>query len=527
MKEITQTQFDKSHYLKLIDARGKTIRRVVAELQPLLNFRTAVDAGCGVGFFAQILLDGGLEVRGFDGRMENVEEARGRFPQIQFEQGDIESAEILRMGRSDLVLCFGLLYHLENPMAALRHLRGLAEKGLLLESMCLPDDEPWMLLREEPALADQSLTDVAFYASEGCLAKMLYRAGFAAVYRVAPLPEHDDFQDTEEHTRRRTVLFASPTPIELAGFQLFPEPPESGDPWAKEAANSSGLATRFSRFARKPLHKQYKSLAVKLQRRFPSLPIPMRLPYGGWWLAGTGAVDRGVLYGSFESAELRFVERFIKPGMMVFDIGAHHGLYTILASKMAGEKGHVHAFEPSPRERAQLKRNLGLNRCKNVEIHSVALGREKGKATLNLVDGTEDGCNSLRAPNVEQPTVPVEVEVEMLDDFLQQSGVREIDFVKLDVEGAEMSVLQGAEGLFRLARRPVIFAEISDVRTGPWGYAAREILEWLEDRGFEWFEVTTGGGLRRTYLKQAFYDHNLVAVPREKMDQIQTLIEEN
>jgi FkbM family methyltransferase len=211
--------------------------------------------------------------------------------------------------------------------------------------------------------------------------------------------------------------------------------------------------------------------------------------------------------------------------MTMFDIGAHHGLYTILASKAVGAEGRVHAFEPSPRERAQLKRNLGLNRSRNVQIHSVALGRESGKATLHLVDGTEDGCNSLRSPNVEQATIPVEVQVQPLDDFLRQSGVQRIDFVKLDVEGAELSVLQGADGLFRSQQRPVVLAEVSDVRTGPWGYVAREIIEWLGRKGFEWFELTGNGGLRRADLRQAFYDHNLVAVPGEKMDQIQQLLE--
>ena len=209
----------------------------------------------------------------------------------------------------------------------------------------------------------------------------------------------------------------------------------------------------------------------------------------------------------------------------MFDIGAHHGLYTILASKAVGAEGCVYAFEPSPRERALLKRNLGLNRAKNVKIHSVALGRESGKATLHLVDGTEDGCNSLRAPNVKQPTIPVEVQVQPLDDFLRHVGIEGIDFAKLDVEGAELSVLQGAENLFRSPQRPVILAEISDVRTGPWGYPAREIIAWLEKKGYEWFELIGNGGLRRADIKQAFYDHNLVAVPVEKMDQIQELLE--
>src|SRR6266567_3508092 len=101
-----QTVFDQSHYLKLIEARGETIRRVVNELKPALELSTALDAGCGVGFFARILHDAGLEVHAFDGRLENVKQALSRFPQISFQQGDIESSEIRKLGQFDFVLCF-------------------------------------------------------------------------------------------------------------------------------------------------------------------------------------------------------------------------------------------------------------------------------------------------------------------------------------------------------------------------------------------------------------------------------------
>ncbi len=291
--------------------------------------------------------------------------------------------------------------------------------------------------------------------------------------------------------------------------------------------NSDSLTNRLSRFARKPFGKQCISLAIKLQQRFPSIQIPLRLPFGAWWLAGTSALDRALLLDGFENAELLFVQRFLKPGMTVFDMGAHHGLYTMLASKVTGSEGRVYAFEPSPRERTRLKRNLSLNRCKNVHVISAALGRKDGKATLHVVDGTEDGCNSLRTPNVAQPTIPVEVQVLTLDDFLRESEVRRIDFAKMDVEGAELGVLEGASGLFASAERPVILAEISDVRTGPWGYAASEIIEWLVKRGYEWFEVTEKGSLKRSKTNRAFHDHNLVAVPAEKIERTRDLIDES
>ena len=214
------TPFDKSEYHSLSRAREKTIRDTLRRITPVLRLRTALDAGAGVGLLSQALLDCGFDVSGFDGREENVAEARRRYPQISFAQGDLQKQSILELGKFDLVLCFGLLYHLENPLLAVRHLRALTRKCLLLESMCVPDDHPSLLLREEPREDDQSMTELACYPSESSLVKMLHRAGFPYVYRLTQLPDHDDFCDTREHRRKRTVLFASAAPVDLFGFRL-------------------------------------------------------------------------------------------------------------------------------------------------------------------------------------------------------------------------------------------------------------------------------------------------------------------
>jgi SAM-dependent methyltransferase len=250
---IRLTPFDQKEYRQLVEARGEAVTRAVKRLKPALKLSSAVDAGCGVGFFSQTLAESGLNVRGFDGRAANVEEARRRFPSIPFEQGNVEERAILQLGRFDLVLCFGLLYHLENPLLAIRHLRGLTEKCLLLESVCLPEERPLMLLREEPRQDDQSLGNVACYPSESSLVKMLYRAGFGSVYRVIPLPDHEDFRETAERARRRTVLLASSAPIDIAGFRLIPEPHEAGDPWAKKLTVATTLPQRIRRFLASPV----------------------------------------------------------------------------------------------------------------------------------------------------------------------------------------------------------------------------------------------------------------------------------
>src|SRR5712664_3632408 len=420
--EITMhlTPFDRKEYRQLIETRGETIQHVVTRLKRAVELSNAVDAGCGVGFFSQTLSECGLNVCGFDGRAENVAEARRRFPHIPFEQGDIENRTILQLGRFDLVLCFGLLYHLENPVLAIRNLRGLTEKCLLLESMCLPEEKPSMLLREEPRQEDQSLTEVACYPSEVSLVKMLYRAGFGMVYRVMPLPDHEDFRDTPEHARRRTVLLASAAAIDAAGFRLIPEPHEAEDPWAKKPAATATLPQRIGRFLASPARRKYITLANRARRIFPGMPIPLRLPFGAWWLAEKSALDHELIYNEFEQMETRFVERLLRPGMTVIDAGAHHGLYTLLASKRVGGDGRVIAIEPSPRECERLEKHLRLNRCSNTELVPCALGEDPGEADLYLVDGCHDWCNSLRPPAVDEPVRTVRASVRRLDDVLAE-----------------------------------------------------------------------------------------------------------
>ena len=468
------TPFDQRHYRKLTAARAEMIRRVVGKLKPALRLERAVDAGCGVGFFSQTLEKCGLSVCGFDGREENIAEARKRFSHLPFETANIEDRSILELGRFDFVLCCGLIYHLENPLLAMRNLRALTEKCLLIESMCLPDEKPSMLLREEPRSDDQSLTDVACYPSESTLVKMLYRAGFVAVYRVTPLPEHDDFRDTPDHTRKRTVLLASCAPINIEGFRLYPEPREAVDPWSKAVAGRPSVPQRMGRFLASPLKSKYITMALRARRVFPNMTIPLRLPFGVWWLAEKGALDHELMYNGFEETEVRFVQRLLRPGMTVLDIGAHHGLYTLLTAKHVGRSGRVIAFEPSPRECRRLAKHIRVNRCGNVEME-VLCAWQQHRARRNFLWWTVSATGGIACgrPPCRSRRVWCACAVRKLDDVLAERGIQQVDFIKLDAEGGELAVLEGARKLLQTAPRPAILAEVEDIRTRPWGYPAR------------------------------------------------------
>lgn len=277
----------------------------------------------------------------------------------------------------------------------------------------------------------------------------------------------------------------------------------------KNSNNSprGGLLLRLHRFLQKPWHEKVRWVGCQTISR---IPRPVRLPFGAYFFRRNDFL--GFNLQKFETRELAFAERFLRPGMTVLDIGAHQGLYTLLASRCVGPSGRVFSFEPSPRERRALRLNLIINFCDNVAIQALALGIQETIAGLYVVDEYNTGCNSLRPPNVPEPTSTVAVRVGTLDNWLAEQEIDRVDFIKLDVEGAELSVLKGARE-FLARTRAVLLVEVAQIRTERWGYDAMEIVRFLENMGYAWFEILDGGRLAPASQIDS-QEMNLVAVPR-------------
>jgi SAM-dependent methyltransferase len=223
--------FDQAHYGALNTAREHMLRSLLPELKQRFDLKTALDLGCGVGHFAHFLHSFGLNVLAIDGRTENVEEAKRRYPDVNFQLGDAQEATLPQLGSFDLVFCFGLLYHLENPFRVIRSIAALATKVALVESVVYPSSVPAMVLMDESNSLDQGLDHVAFYPSESCLIKMFHLADFSNCYSPDNMPEHDGYRLGSNGFRQRTVLVASKRPIDSSGFVSLPRNPTFG-PWA-------------------------------------------------------------------------------------------------------------------------------------------------------------------------------------------------------------------------------------------------------------------------------------------------------
>jgi FkbM family methyltransferase len=146
-----------------------------------------------------------------------------------------------------------------------------------------------------------------------------------------------------------------------------------------------------------------------------------------WWLTWDDVVSEALRLSGFEAAEQKFLQDFLQPGMTVLDIGAHYGLYTLLASKRVGNRGSVIAFEPSPRERKKLHRHIRFNRCSNVRVEPFALGSTEGIAKLFVCLDRHTAFNSLRPPAVSAPTNTIDVCIITLDNYLRFSSIVSAD----------------------------------------------------------------------------------------------------
>jgi FkbM family methyltransferase len=213
---------------------------------------------------------------------------------------------------------------------------------------------------------------------------------------------------------------------------------------------------------------------------------------------------RSFAYGTWEPEVVEVILSQVKPGMTVLDIGAHSGFYALLLSKLVGPTGKVIAFEPLPSNHRMLEENIGFNGVQNIEIRKEAVGERSGEIAFEVPDPND----SLVAGPVlaSDPQGLISVRAVSLDDFLFERGLQ-VDFIKMDVEGAEGAILRGAQrtlGTFH----PLMMVELHnmDKQTSrhPDAVFVEELgyqLRWLGEEGYtthiyaQWPAKTTAHGV--------------------------------
>ncbi|WP_439398304.1 FkbM family methyltransferase [Bradyrhizobium sp. PMVTL-01] len=178
------------------------------------------------------------------------------------------------------------------------------------------------------------------------------------------------------------------------------------------------------------------------------LPILTGPNRGLKWVVGAG--NHSCWLGTYEGAIAKSIAARVKPGMTVFDVGAHAGYYTLMLSRLVGHEGRVFAFEANPENAKKLRRHLQINDVKNVELIEAAVSDRTGEAFFE-VDPHSDKYGYMGT--LAESGTPVRTV--MLDEFPVP------DLVKMDIEGAETRAFAGASRLLS-EHRTAIFLALHD-----------------------------------------------------------------
>ena len=190
--------------------------------------------------------------------------------------------------------------------------------------------------------------------------------------------------------------------------------------------------------------------------------------------------------GYYEPNEFVLLASILKPGMTFLDIGANDGLYSLFASQYVGSSGQVLAFEPSQREFRRLQDNIHLNGLANIKPRQIGLYNVNGNLAFQIAGYEHEGQNTLGGfiYNGVNPEKVENVIVRRLDDLVIEEQLDRIDVIKMDVEGAEHAVLEGAHNLLQ-KQKPIILLELSDNALQKQGSSAAETLSFLRSLGYD------------------------------------------
>jgi FkbM family methyltransferase len=248
-----------------------------------------------------------------------------------------------------------------------------------------------------------------------------------------------------------------------------------------------------------------------------------------WVDARDQALGHHLLNGfPYEQQELDLVRRCLQPGRCFLDVGANIGYFTVLAAKHLGPSGRVVAFEPEPRNFEILKKNVDLNGLENVRIENYAAVDREQNLTLYLssynfgdhrIFDSDDDSMENRGRRQER----VQVRGVRLDEYLREHRFAP-DFIKIDVQGAEQSVLMGLAETLSEDRDIRLLLEFWPHGMRQFGTDPVELLKRLDAQGFRAFEVRRDGTLGpfsvgRVQLLEGPHDYCNVFASR-RLDQL-------
>jgi FkbM family methyltransferase len=194
------------------------------------------------------------------------------------------------------------------------------------------------------------------------------------------------------------------------------------------------------------------------------------------------------VHGAYERETNRLLREHVKPDDVVVEVGANNGSETMLLGRLVGPAGRVHAFEPVPHVRQQLAVNVMLNELeRQVCLCALALGEKEGEVVLHLMPRSAPNQGMSSKVAFDEAREKLVVPQTTLDRWAAGAGLRRLDLLKMDIQGAELDLLRG--GIETLRRfRPILFTEADTLGA----YNLSDLWEMFRSLGYRVFNVRPG-----------------------------------
>jgi FkbM family methyltransferase len=224
-----------------------------------------------------------------------------------------------------------------------------------------------------------------------------------------------------------------------------------------------------------------------------------------------------------EISEVKILKHLTRPGDLFIDVGANVGFYTALARKWVGLSGSVFAFEPNLKCIDLLK--LSFSNDQNVVIVPKALGNRSGVGKLYVPEKADMATLGIAR---HKPKNIFEVEVIRLDDFIRDNSLPIPSVVKIDVEGMELSVIQGMGDLLNNTLQPPVIAfEYSKIFLREYNTSLSELIDYVQKRSgnaYQFFRVDYSGKLRANDIHVPTAQNDLIAVPNWRKREVESIL---
>jgi FkbM family methyltransferase len=196
-----------------------------------------------------------------------------------------------------------------------------------------------------------------------------------------------------------------------------------------------------------------------------------------------------MLFGDLETSVQEALVRHLAPAGVLYDIGANVGFFALFGARLAGRAdGQVYAFEPAPANAAAIEANAALNELANIVVIAKAVGAGSGTARLQLVE--DQSWSKLEDYGTHPETEAViEVDLVSIDEMLAAGELRPPTVAKIDVEGAELAVIEGMRATVA-EHRPAIICELHDTQ--------RDFVRAMEELGYRTINLDGAGAVAHT-----------------------------